>query len=124
MDFEDSATCLARFESGTTAVINVGWFSEKYQQKVELFGTVRHALARNVPPNRVFAAIQMLTMNTSTFFQPYIAELGHFANSIASDTHPSPSGIDGLKDVEAIELAYKNSIGLTPAEANHWEGDN
>jgi len=26
MDFEDSAMCLARFDSGSVAVINVGWF--------------------------------------------------------------------------------------------------
>lgn len=33
-------------------------------------------------------------------------------NSIREDTNPSPSGEDGLKDLEMIELAYKNQITL------------
>jgi len=110
MDFEDSAICFAKFDSGTRAVINVGWFSQMYQQKIEVFGTVRHASVNNVPPKRLLAAIQMLTMNTTTFFQAYMAELGHFVNCISNDAKPFPSGIDGLKDLQAIESVYKNPM--------------
>jgi len=110
MDFEDSALCVAKFETGTRAVINVGWFSQMYQQKIEVFGTVRHASVNNIPPKRLLAAIQMLTMNTTTFFQAYIAELEHFVNCISNDAKPFPSGIDGLKDLQAIESVYKNPM--------------
>ena len=110
MDFEDSALCVAEFDLGTRAVINVGWFSQMYQQKIEVFGTIKHASVNNVPPKRLLAAIQMLTINTTTFFQPYIAELGHFVTCIKNDANPSPSGIDGLKDLQAIEQVYKNPI--------------
>jgi len=112
LDLEDHAICIAQFESGTTGVINVGWFSQKYQVKVELFGTVEHVIASNIPPNRMIAAAQMLIMNNSTFWQPHVAELGYFVNCIANDIQPSPSGKDGLKDLEAIESAYKNPIQL------------
>ena len=110
MDFEDSALCVAKFDSGTRAVINVGWFSQMYQQKIEVFGTVRHASVNNIPPKRLLAAIQMLTMNTTTFYQAYIAELGHFVNCISNDAKPFPSGIDGLKDLQAIESVYMNPM--------------
>lgn len=109
MDFEDHAVCLVRFKSGTKAIINVGWFSQKYQCKVEMLGTMEHGIANNVPPNMIVAAMQMLTSDTTAFWTPYINELRHFAECIITDKQPSPSGIDGLKDVEAIELAYKNS---------------
>jgi predicted dehydrogenase len=115
LDFEDQAICLGRFESGTTAIINVGYFSQKYQLKVELLGTVEHAIANNIPPNRIIAAAQMLIMNTSTFWQSYSAELEHFISCVAKDVQPHPSGNDGLKDLEAIEAAYKNSINLKTA---------
>jgi len=118
MDLEDHATCFTRFETGTTAIINVGWFSQKYQLKVELLGTVAHAIADNVPPNRIFAAIQMLTMRTSTFWRPYLNELRYFTNCIIDDVPPSSSGKDGLKDLEAIESAYKNSIQLNSCPEN------
>jgi myo-inositol 2-dehydrogenase/D-chiro-inositol 1-dehydrogenase/scyllo-inositol 2-dehydrogenase (NAD+) len=112
LDFEDQAICLGRFESGTTAVINLGYFSQKYQLKVELLGTVGHAVSANIPPNPIYAGLQMLVTGTSNFWRPYIAELAHFANCIANDTPPSPSGRDGLKDLEAIARAYKNQIRL------------
>lgn len=115
LDLEDQATCLGRFASGTTALINVGYFSQKYQLKVELLGTVEHAVATNIPPNPILAALQMLTTNTSNFWQPYIAELEYFVNCIINDVQPSPSGYDGLKDLEAIKAAYKNSINLKTA---------
>jgi xylose dehydrogenase (NAD/NADP) len=114
MDFEDRATCLTRFETGTLAVINVGWFSQVRQQKVELFGTVKHAMANDVPPPRVSAAIQMLTMGTTVFWRPYVDELQYFVNCILCDKHPCPTGNDGLKDIEAIELAYENPILSLP----------
>lgn len=110
MDFEDSALCVAQFDSGATAVVNVGWFSQMYQQKIEIFGTVKHATFNNLPPKRLLAAIQMLSTSTTTFFRAHTAELAYFVNCISNDVVPSPSGIDGLRDLQAIELAYQNPI--------------
>ena len=112
LDFEDHAICLARFRSGTTAIVNVGWFSQKYQCKVEVLGSVEHSIANNVPPNMIVAAVQMLSMNTTVFWRPFINELAHFANCIIQDKEPSPSGYDGLRDLEVIESAYQNSTKL------------
>ena len=112
MDFEDHAVCLAQFDSGPTALINVGWFSQKYQLKVEVHGTVGHAIANNIPPNPVKAALQMLTMNNSAFWQPYLSELTYFVNCVTHDIRPSPSGEDGVRDLIAIEAAYKNSLQM------------
>jgi predicted dehydrogenase len=41
------------------------------------------------------------------------AELQHFVNCLIKDKQPTPTGEDGLKDLEAIEKAYKNQI-ITP----------
>jgi predicted dehydrogenase len=113
LDFEDHAICLAKFESGTTAVINVGWFSQKFQLKVELVGTADHEMAQMKPLNRVVAAAQMIATNSSIFWNPHFAELEYFINCIVNDVSPSPSAKDGLKDIEAIEAAYKNQIQLS-----------
>jgi predicted dehydrogenase len=79
---------------------------------VEVHGTVGHAIANNVPPNPVKAALQMLTMSKSASWQPYVSELAYFVDTIAHDMQPFPSGVDGLKDLEAIETAYRNSLQL------------
>jgi len=112
MDFEDYAICLVKFKSGTTAIINVGWFSQEYQLKVELLGTVKHAIARNLPPNPIISALQLLTTKSTRFWLPYIAELESFTNCVRYDSPPSPSGNDALNDLKVIASAYKNSTRL------------
>jgi len=112
LDFEDSAMCLTKFESGTTAVMTVGWFLQGYQLKLDFFGTVDAALVEHRPPNPLVAATQMLTKGMSEFYQPHFDELKYFADCMIEDTQPSPSGEDGLKDLEAIYQAYKNTIVL------------
>jgi UDP-N-acetylglucosamine 3-dehydrogenase len=114
-DFEDHAICIANFTSGTTAIINVGWFSQKAVVGAELFGTVAHASAYHHSPSnlsRAQTAIQLLLGGTPKFFVPYVKEVSHFVNCIKQDAQPSPSGEEALKDLEAISLAYKNQIHL------------
>ena len=113
LDFEDQATCLAKFESGTTAIINVGWYLQKFQLKVDLVGTADQEISQMKPLNRIVAAAQMLLTKSSTFWNPHFAELEYFTNCIVKDISPSPSAKDGLKDLEAIEAAYKNQIRLS-----------
>lgn len=112
MDFEDQATCIAKFASGPVAVINVGWFSKEGQVKVELFGTVKHALVCHAPQNRIVTAIKLLAGGTSRFFLPFLRELEYFVHCVRHDLPLSPSGSDALKDLETISLAYKNEILL------------
>ena len=112
MDFEDSAMCLAKFDSGTVALINVGWFSQGYTCRLDFFGSVKSESAQHSPQNKLVAGIQMLTTGKMQFYQGHFDELRYFLNCIINDLPPSSSGQDGLKDLEAISLAYKNQISL------------
>lgn len=109
---EDHAICLLRFEQGQIAVVNVGWFSQKAQIKVELLGTFGHALATYNPPSRIKTAIQLLMKRTPDFSIPYLKEIQHFVHCLKEDLQPTPSGHDALKDLEIITQAYKNQIRL------------
>lgn len=112
LEQEDEATCLAKFESGTLAVMNLGWFSQQYQLSLNFAGSVKHAILQQNPSNQILAAVQMLTTGRQKFYQSHFAELEHFADCLIHDRQPSSSGEDGLKDIEAISLAYKNQIQL------------
>lgn len=112
LDIEDSASCWIKFKSGTLAVVNVGWFSEDFVLKVELFGTAKHEVAQDPPSNPILTAIQMLRTGTSGLFLPHLIELQYFVNCISKDLSPSPSGVDALRDLEAISQAYKNTVKL------------
>lgn len=112
LDFEDSATCLAKFESGTLGIISVGWFSEVSNVQVELFGTNQQTRIQHRAPNSLLTAVQMLTMGRSKFYESHFNELQYFVKCLMKDRPPSPSGQDGLRDLEAITRAYKNEIRL------------
>jgi predicted dehydrogenase len=114
LDLEDSAICLAEFDSGTLATLSVGWFSQDYRLSVELFGTVKHANSGSTPQSPLVPRIvNTLVQGTSKMHWPFLAELRYFVNCVAHDMDPSPSGENGLKDIEAISLAYQNEIELS-----------
>jgi len=54
----------------------------------------------------------MLATGKPKFYEPHYAELQYFVRCLIEDSSPSPSGQDGLKDLEAISLAYKNQLQL------------
>ena len=112
MDFEDSAMCLAKFESGTVAAINIGWFSQEYALRLDFLGSVSNAYAQHSPSNPFLTVAQIISKGYSKFYQPHVDELKYFVDCMANDLDPSPTGLDGLKDLEAISLAYKNEISL------------
>jgi predicted dehydrogenase len=113
LDFEDSATCIAKFEHGTLAVMNVGWFSQSYHLKIDLHGSVRNFSVNHSPSNPISTVIQTLARGYSKFYEGHLAELKYLVNRLIKDETPSPSGEDGLKDLEIIQKAYKNQISLS-----------
>jgi predicted dehydrogenase len=112
MAFEDSALCLARFASGSLAAINVGWYSQDYLLRLDLLGSVRNVSVRHIPPPTMLALYQMMTRGISEFNQPHYDELQHFVDCLHSDAAPASTGLDGLRDLEAIMKAYQNRIVL------------
>ena len=110
LDVEDSAICLLRFKSGTTAMVNVGWFSQEMTLKLELFGTVKSQASKSIDSNPLVTAVQNLVSGTSQFFLPHLAELKYFVKCVLDDFQPHPSGLEGLKDIETILKAYEKRI--------------
>ncbi len=104
--------CLARFESGSLAVVNVGWFSQEYLLRLDLLGSVKNMSVSHAPDSGMSNMYQMLTKGRTSFNQPHFDELQYFVDCIVKDESPSPSGLDGLRDLEAITKAYKNQISL------------
>jgi len=110
LDLEDSAICIAEFQTGTTAIVNVGWYSQEYKLKVEVHGSVKYAVGMQSASNPIFTAAQMLVTGKSKFFEPHLLELQYFIDCLMKDKNPSPNGNDGLKDIEAISLAYQHQM--------------
>lgn len=111
-DFEDYATCIANFESGVTATIDVGWFSQETAIGLELFGTATHTSFFQRSQRKVSTAINLILGITPKFFTTYLREISHFVDCINSDCLPSPSPDDALKDLDAITKAYNNQLHL------------
>ena len=112
LDLEDHAVCTLVFESGTVAIVNVGWFSQKATVGIELYGTVGHVQKYYRSPSRAITAIQLILGRTPRFFKPYLKEVSYFINCINEDGRPLLSGGDALKDLEIIAQVYKNQVRL------------
>ncbi|MEM1540671.1 MAG: Gfo/Idh/MocA family oxidoreductase [Candidatus Bathyarchaeia archaeon] len=108
LDFEDHAICIANHTLGTKTIINVGWFSQQAALSIELYGTAAHTSAHHKPPSKAITAIQLILKRTPKYFKPHQTELEHFINCIKQDKQPLTTGEDALKDLIAIEQAYKN----------------
>jgi len=113
LEMEDHAVCTLKFKQGQIGIINVGWFSQQNDVKIEVQGTAGHATTAHAPPSKIKTAIQLMLRRTPSFYLPYLAEVQHFVDCIQRDRQPKPSGLDGLKDLLVIEKAYQNSINLT-----------
>jgi len=107
MDFEDHATCVLNFKSGTVATLNVGWFARYHKVQVDLYGTVKHASATSRSPSLLDYAKKIFKRNTSSIFYK---ELEYFVDCLNSDVTPSPSGEEGLEDLRLISTAYENTF--------------
>ncbi|MEM3697177.1 MAG: Gfo/Idh/MocA family oxidoreductase [Candidatus Bathyarchaeia archaeon] len=111
LDVEDHAICIADFNSGVKAVINVGWFSQKAAIGIELYGTISHFSFFEHPQNKVMTAINLIFGKLPKFFKPYFAELKQFVDCIKNDEGvPIPSGYDALEDLKVIAKAYRNQL--------------
>ena len=118
MDFEDHVAAILKFENGTISMVNVGWFSEDMQVKVELYGTVAHRCAGyasrtgiDFVKNAIMRKIHrkpVLPMG----YEPYFTELKYFVDCVSTDTQPNPSGEEALEDLKTIFLIYKSRCEL------------
>lgn len=109
MDFEDSATCVLRFQKGTIVTLNVGWFSLYHKVEVEVFGTTSTASVSTKSSGwRDYVKGMFVAKRSPTFFN----EVKYFADCLISDTQPVPSGEDGLEDLKIIEEAYRNTVNV------------
>ena len=106
---EDHATCVFKFKTGEMATLNVGWFAQQSQTRVDLNGTVGNAASAHNPPNRVITAIQLILRQTPSFYQSHLKELQFFINCIRNDSLTTLTGEEALRDLETISIAYENS---------------
>jgi len=109
LEVEDQALCFIEFSNGTRGTLTLNWASQSDLLQISLYGTISHKLVYKKPTSKPITALQML-FGTSSYWVPYLQEVKHFADCIINDENPEPSGEDGLKDLIAIDLAYKNII--------------
>jgi UDP-N-acetylglucosamine 3-dehydrogenase len=112
MEYEDHAIALLKFKYGQTVVVNVGWYSGQTQIQFDVHGTCGKAAALLDNPSKIVTATKLILKKTPPYFIPFYKELEHFVESIKKDQQPQPSGEDGIKDLQVIEMAYKNSIEM------------
>jgi predicted dehydrogenase len=114
MELEDLATCFLEFNNGTIAIINVGWFSKDFIRSIQIFGTAKSFfthIARRTRSSIIWNDIKRRFGLHS--HDVYFAEIEHFVECVRNDVQPSPSGEEGLLDLQIITMAYNNASRIT-----------
>lgn len=110
LDIEDTAICTIKFKNGPLAVVRAGWFSKTMHQSICIngtagnFSTVLSAKSKASFIQNDFKRIMRLNR-----VSPPLEELKYFVNCLLNDINPSPSGKEGLLDLEIVSKAYQNS---------------
>jgi len=113
MDQEDHAVCILKFNQGPIVIISVGWFSQKFQVEMEVFGTAGTATTFKKPQSTIKAAIRLMLRKPSSFTIPFAREIQNFVDFVIDNGRPQTSGEDAVRDLEVIERAYANQESLT-----------
>jgi len=112
LNVEDHAFCIADFNSGVKASINVGWFSQRTAIGIELYGTMDHFNCFLQPQSKVMTAVSLILNKLPKFFKPYLAELKQFVSCLCNDRIPSLSVYEALEDLKVIAQAYESRISF------------
>lgn len=119
LPIEDEAILILEFDSGTKALIHVGWFSQQERQDIILSGTVRTAsltnflystkgygeAIKNVGRKLIGKRVAHLFESEHSAFKA----LEHFVDCVQYNKRPFIAGEDALEELKIIFKAYEIS---------------
>jgi predicted dehydrogenase len=118
MEGEDSAQVLVRFDNGVVGQMVTSW---AYQPAsiTERFSAVGQLGALHSDGEGTSLTVALRTGKTETFnFEPvdtYVAEIGHFADSLINGTRPLNTEVEGLQALGMLLAAYEGALRKTIA---------
>jgi predicted dehydrogenase len=113
MEGEDSAQVLVRFDNGVVGQMVTSW---AYQPAsiTERFSAVGQLGALHSDGEGTSLTVALRTGKTETFnFEPvdtYVAEIGHFADSLINGTRPLHTELEGLQALGILLAAYEGAL--------------
>jgi UDP-N-acetylglucosamine 3-dehydrogenase len=118
---EDNGVAMLKFRSGALGVIEASWTSRPALSTIEIYGSEgrimagypRLDIAILKPDGSAVPGFErdeiMKTFDARDFIAPSRDLARTFANAIAGECAPTPSGEDGLRAIEIVEAAYRSS---------------
>jgi predicted dehydrogenase len=118
MEGEDSAQVLVRFDNGVVGQMVTSWAYEP-ASITERFSAVGQLGALHTDGEGTSLTVALRTGKTETFnFEPvdtYVAEIGHFADSLINGTRPLHTELEGLQALGILLAAYEGALRKTIA---------
>ncbi len=112
MEGEDSAQVLVRFDNGVVGQMVTSWAYEP-APITEHFSAVGESGSLHSDPEGTSLTVTLRSGSTETFsFEPvdtYIAEIGHFADSLINGTRPLHTEVEGIEALSILLAAYEGA---------------
>jgi predicted dehydrogenase len=118
MEGEDSAQVLVRFDNGVVGQMVTSWAYEP-APVTERFSAVGELGALHSNGKGTSLTVTLRSGETEAFqFEPvntYVAEIGHFADSLISGTRPIHTEVEGIEALGILLAAYEGAARKTIA---------
>jgi predicted dehydrogenase len=118
MEGEDSAQVLVRFDSGVVGQMVTSWAYDP-APITERFSAVGELGTLHSNRDGTTLSVSLRSGETETFsFEPvntYVAEIGHFADSLINKTRPLHTEVEGLEALGILLAAYEGAARKTIA---------
>ena len=118
MEGEDSAQVLVRFDNGVVGQMVTSWAYDP-APITERFSAVGELGALHSNRDGTTLTVSLRSGETETFgFEPvntYVAEIGHFADSLINKTRPLHTEVEGLEALGILLAAYEGAARKTIA---------
>jgi len=113
MDLEDYAIGILKFKNGPIGIVKVGWFSKDFNLSIQVVGTAKNS-SINFERSSLKLALNPIRAKIGDFnYDLSYKELKYFLECLQLNISPAPSGEEGLMDLRAISMLYKNSTNIT-----------
>lgn len=118
MEGEDSAQVLVRFDNGVVGHLVTSWAYDP-APITERFSAVGELGSLHSDPKGTSLTVTLRTGNVETWvFEPvhtYVAEIGHFADSLLAGTRPIHTEVEGIEALGILLAAYEGARTRTIA---------
>jgi predicted dehydrogenase len=121
MDVDDTGVVIVTWDNGTTSYLESGWWQvhrDGEEASTQVYGTVGFGSVFPTQlkiPSADRSDVEIIDPgfveeSDDDWLKMYDTQMAYFIDCIRSQTPPVPGGLEGLKNMQVVDAAYKSTL--------------